>query len=463
MSLVSDLAPRRVTAAYGWYALAVLFVAYVFAFIDRQALNLLVEPIKRDLQLDDVQASLLQGLAFAIFLSVGAFPAGRLVDTGRRTGVLGGGLAAWSAMTAVCGLARGFAPLLGARIGVGVGEAAMTPSAYSLIGDYFPPRRLGLAIGVFSTGAYLGSGLALLFGAAVIGAVPRGGVTLPLLGPVHGWQLTFLLIGAAGFPAALWVASLREPPRRRSGPLEAPPLAEALAWFAGRWRAILLCNLAVGFAAMTAYAILAWYPSLLMRAFGLPTREVGMMLGPIVMFGGAGGTFAAGLVGDALRKRWTDGRLRVMLISALVAAPLVALSALAGRPVELLALLAPALFTVTLVVGSGPAILQEITPNRMVGLQHALAVFVGNVLGLGLGPTAIALITDHVLRDERRLGTALAIGLPIMMLISASCALAAARPYRDAAASGTLAFDLGLRGGAAELRPSSSPQPDHAL
>jgi MFS family permease len=416
---------------YPAYALAVLILAYVLAFVDRQILNLLVEPIKRDLQLSDVQISLLQGLSFAIFLSIGGLPIGRLVDTRRRTRLLAIGIACWSVASAACGLARGYGALLLARIGVGVGEATMTPSAYSLIGDYFPPRRQGLAMGLYSLGAYLGSGLALVLGAEVVRRVPEG-MMLPLLGALRGWQIVFLLVGLPGLIIALWVASLREPARGKEQ-AAVPPIGEVAAWFKANADALIPVNLAVACAAMAMYGLSAWAPALFHRRFAVAAVDAGRTLGLIVMAAGSLGTLAAGMLGDRLDTAgWRDGRLRVLIAGAALAAPCALGAALAPSPAIAFALLAPTIFFLTLAIGSGPAILQTITPARMRGVQHALAVLAVNLIGLGLGPTAVALVTDHVLHDEAKLHVALAIVLPAALLLACLSALLALRPYRRA-------------------------------
>lgn len=422
-------------SAYPWYALAVLILAYVLAFLDRQVLNLLVEPMKRDLGLSDTQVSLLQGLSFALFLSIGGLPVGRLIDSRRRLTVLSAGIAVWSAMTVGCGLARGYLQLLLCRIGVGAGEAAMTPSAYSLIGDYFPPRRLGLAMGLYSMGAYVGAGLAMVIGAAAVAGAARGVVDLPLLGVIPAWQVVFLAVGLPGFVVAAWVAFLREPRRRGSEGRAPPPWSEVRAYFKTDGRALVCVNLAVAFAAMAMYGLSAWVPSLFVRAFHWRASEIGHAFGLIVMVCGALGTLSAGLIGDRLRAGGVArGRLRVLVCAAVLAAPFALAAPLAASPVLCLALLAPLVLFLTLAVGSGPAILQEITPNRMRGVQHALAVLTVNLVGLGLGPTLIALITDFGLKDEARLGAALAIGAPLMLAVSAGFGLAAFGPYARAQA-----------------------------
>ena len=166
-----------------WTSVSILMLAYVLSFIDRQILNLLVGPIRRDLVISDTQMSLLMGLSFALFYTVCGIPLGRLADTRSRRGVIAVGILFWSAMTAACGMARLYWQFLLCRIGVGVGEAALSPAAYSLIADSFAPERRATAISVYSMGVYLGSGLAFLLGGLVITfASAQGDVTLPVRG-----------------------------------------------------------------------------------------------------------------------------------------------------------------------------------------------------------------------------------------------------------------------------------------
>ncbi len=406
-----------------------LIVAYVLAFIDRQALNLLVEPLKRDLHLSDLQISLLQGPAFALFLSAAGLPLGRLIDRARRLAVLSAGVAAWSVAAAACGLAPAYPILLLCRIGVGAGEAVMTPSAYSLIGDWFSPARQGLAAGIYSMGAYLGSGLALIGGGALVSYSQAGGPS--------GWRMAFLLTGALGLPVALWIASLREP-ARRGGEQARPSLREAVAWFKGpAGTAAGVVNAAVALAAMASYALSDWVPSVLIRHLHLAPRQAGTGFGLVVVTAGVLGTLSAGIVGDALRRRGLkDGRLLALAGASLLAAPLAAAAPLASSPATAFALLWPLVFLVTFAVGSGPASLQEITPGRLRGLQHALAVLAVNLFGLGLGPPLVALVTDAVLRDETRVALALAWTAPVMLALSAAAAWLGRAAYRKAVPAG---------------------------
>lgn len=198
--------------AYSWYVLFVLVVVYILNFIDRQILSILAVDIKRDLGLSDGQLGFLGGAAFAVFYALFGVPLGRLADRWHRVRLLTIGLALWSAMTAASGLARNYLTLSLARMGVGVGEATASPTAYSLISDYFPARKRGTALAIYSSGLYIGGGVSLLLGASISKAwdtaYPGGG-----WGGLVGWQAAFLAVGLPGLLVALWVATLREPQR----------------------------------------------------------------------------------------------------------------------------------------------------------------------------------------------------------------------------------------------------------
>ena len=417
---------KTATPAYAWYALAVMLVAYVLSFVDRQLLNLLVEPIKRDLHLTDFQMSLLQGFAFAVFLSFTSIPLGRAIDTRRRTAVLAIGAGLWSAATMSCALAGSFLRLLVARAGVGAGESVMTPSALSLIGDFFPPKRMGLATGIYALGLHVGSGLALIFSAVVIAWVARLTIALPIFGALHGWQFIFIVVGSCGFPVALWVASLKEPPRGRyaRSPGRILSLKEVASVFRINGAAITYANLGVAFSAMATYGTGAWLPSYFIRHFAWTAVHVGWSYGPLVIATGIPGVLAAGVLGDALATRMPGARLRIMGACALCAAPLAAAAPLMANPNLALWFFAAANFFAAAAIGSGPALLQELAPPAMRGVTHAIALFTVNTIALGFGPSAIAVVTDWVLHDERQLGTSLAVVPPALLLFSALIAFA---------------------------------------
>src|SRR5579884_2376448 len=211
------LPPRNGNIAYAWYVVGVLTLCYMLSFVDRQILSLLVAPIKRDLVLSDTRVGLLQGLAFALFYTFAGIPIGHLVDTRNRRNLVVVGILVWSVFTSACSIARSFLSLFLARIGVGVGEATLSPSAFSLIADYFPQERLSTAMSVSYLGALGGSALAFAVGGTVVDALAKiGTLHLPLLGQIASWRLTFLVVGLPGLLFALLAATAREPVRRKA-------------------------------------------------------------------------------------------------------------------------------------------------------------------------------------------------------------------------------------------------------
>ncbi len=242
-----------------WTTVAILMVAYVLSFIDRQILNLLVGPIRRDLAISDTEMSLLMGLSFALFYTLCGIPLGRMADNRSRRGLILFGVLVWSAMTAACGLARSYWQFLTFRVGVGVGEAALSPAAYSLIADSFPRERRATAISVYSMGIYLGSGLAFLLGGLVIKfASAQGDVHLPLFGEVRPWQLIFLILGAAGVLFCLLLLAIREPARRGVGAGVAVPLGEVGAYLRANRKTVLCHNFGFACLSFAGYGSGAW-------------------------------------------------------------------------------------------------------------------------------------------------------------------------------------------------------------
>ena len=207
---------------YAWYALGILFLVYVLNFIDRQIITILAPDLKRDLGLSDADIGFLYGTAFAVFYALFGIPLGRLADEWKRVRLLSVGLALWSGMTALSGLAKTGTQLGLARMGVGVGEATASPSAYSLISDLFPRRLRGTALAIYSAGLYLGAGISLMIGGVI---VERWNLAYPAGGPMGlvGWQAAFLAVGVPGLLLAAWVATLREPVRGAVDGIPTPP------------------------------------------------------------------------------------------------------------------------------------------------------------------------------------------------------------------------------------------------
>src|SRR5262245_7551860 len=293
-------------AGYAWYVVAVLTLAYMVSFIDRQILSLLVRPIRADLGISDTEISLLMGLTFAIFYTLFGIPLGRLADTRSRRTIIAAGIGFWSLMTAGCGLAKNFWQLALMRVGVGVGEAALSPSAYSLIADYFRPERRATAMSVYSMGIFIGSGLAFVLGAAVATfAAGKEDFVLPVLGTVRSWQLVFLVVGLPGLAVALLLYTIREPSRKGARRLtdgatatQPPTTREVWAYLCDNWKTFACLNLGTALISLSSYAMSSWVPEMFGRRYGWTIRERGTVFGLIVGIAGTLGIVKGGRVGD---------------------------------------------------------------------------------------------------------------------------------------------------------------------
>ena len=256
---------------YARYVVIVLMVCYTLSFIDSQILSLLVGPLKRDLGLSDTRIGLLQGLAFALFYTILGLPLGRVADTWNRRKLLSLGVAVWSVMTALSSIARSFGTLFLARVGVGVGEATLTPSALSLITDYFPKERLGRAMSLYSMGIFIGSGLALIVGGAVVDFTARiPSVVLPLAGAIASWRVTFLLVGIPGLLVGLWALTIREPIRKSmlvatDGRASRLSIAQVIEQVRIRWQSVMGISVAMIFQSASTFAFMAWAPAYFQR------------------------------------------------------------------------------------------------------------------------------------------------------------------------------------------------------
>ncbi|WP_417706520.1 spinster family MFS transporter [Pseudomonas sp.] len=421
------------SSARAWATVAILMVAYVLSFVDRQILNLLVEPIRRDLAINDTQMSLLMGLSFALFYTVCGIPLGRVADTRSRRGLIAVGILFWSAATAACGMAKLYWQFLLCRIGVGVGEAALSPAAYSLIADSFPAERRATAISVYSMGVYLGSGLAFLVGGLVIQfASAQGDVTLPVLGEVRPWQLIFLILGVAGVFFTLLMLAIKEPVRRGVGAGVAVPLSEVGRYIRANRRTVLLHNFGFAGLAFAGYGSAAWIPTFYIRTYGWDAGQVGIVYGSIVAVFGCLGIVFGGRLADWMAKRGrSDANMRVGLYAALGALPMVVLFPLMDSAFLASLLLAPAVFCLSMPFGVAPAAIQEIMPNSMRGQASAIYLFVITLIGLGVGPTAVALVTDFVFADDSALRYSLLIVTTLAVLMSITLLAKSLKPYRE--------------------------------
>ncbi len=408
---------------YAWYVAIVLMVCNTLSFIDRQILGLLVTPIKLELNISDTRIGLLQGLAFGLFYTLLGIPMGRIADRSNRRTLVAVGIFCWSLMTALCAGARSFWTLFAARMGVGVGEATLSPSAFSLLSDYFPKERLGTALSVFSMGIFFGSGLALIIGGLVIGAV-------------GSWRSTFLIVGLPGLLVALLAYTIKEPPRKNllltaSGAAPKLSLAEVVEQVMLRWQSVVGICLAFAFQALCNYAQQAWLPTFFIRVHSWTPRQAGLTLGVISLGAGLLGAYLGGVLCDRWQRRGMgEAPLRVGVLATVCAGVFFSL-AMAAPAINLqLVLLVPAFFFLAMPIGSVYASLQLILPNQVRGQIGALQVFTLNLGGLILGPFLPGFFNDYLFSDAQMVGWSLALTVGLASLLSAILFRATWRPYR---------------------------------
>ncbi len=422
---------------YAWYVAIILMLCNTLSFIDRQILSLLVTPIKRDFGLSDTDIGWLQGPAFAVFYTLLGLPMGYLADRSSRRTLISVGIFLWSLMTALCAVARSFGSLFFVRMGVGVGEATLSPSAFSLIADYFPPKRLGTALSIFSMGIFFGSGLALIVGGIVISAVTQQPeVTVPLLGTIASWRLTFLIVGLPGLIMSLVVYTIKEPIRKnllrtKAGEASKLSLSEVVQQLRLRWQSVVGICLGFAFQALCNYAQQAWLPTYFQRAHGWNARQTGLTLGILSLATGLTGMFLGGMLCDYWqRKRLPEAPLKVGVLATLSAGVFFCAAMFAPNANLQIALLVPAFFFLAMPIGSTYAALQLIFPNQVRAQAGALQIFTLNLGGLALGPLVPGLFNNYLFHNEQMLGTSLALTVGLASLLSAVLFRSTYRVYR---------------------------------
>jgi MFS family permease len=410
------------------YLLGLMFLAYVVSFIDRQVLGVLVGPIKADLELSDFQFSLLQGAAFAILYSVMAIPLGRLTDTKNRKLIVAIGVFGWSLMTIGCGMAKNFGQLFVMRMGVGVGEAALSPAAYSMIADSFTREKLTRAMAIYKAGLYVGGGLALVLGGYIYDyydATPD--LSFPLLGSVNAWQATFVSVGLPGFLLSFMILFIKEPTRKgmiRADDGSQPAslkVREVFAFMFVEHRQLYI-SLFVGCSilAIVGAGYSSWFTEMLIRNFSLQRSHAGSLVGSVIIFSGLLGVFSGPVfVGYFQRRNFTDSNMRVLMFLSLALIPTSVAAPQMSSHVMALALLSVTVFFQASYMGVAAAAVQMVTPNQMRGQATAVYMFATNMLGLALGSTLVAVLTDFVFVDEGALMHSLSLISAVLLPMAA--------------------------------------------
>ncbi len=420
-----------------YYALGVLLAAYILSFIDRNVMAVLIGPIRQDLHITDFQYSLLHGFAFSMFYIVLGIPIARLADHSNRKWIITIGIFFWSIMCCLCGMARNVVTLFIARIGVGVGEAALSPPAFSMLSDYFPPAKQARAFAIYSLGVTIGGGLSAIIGGFVYKFfAASGGATLPILGHVSAWQMTFVCVGAPGLILVFLLSLIKEPERRLD---RDPVVSESSSslrecWdYLKRHRRIYIGVIgANALLTVMTYGTLAWFIEFMIRSYGVPRESAGAQFGLIYIIAGSLGAITIGwFVQPMVQRGIVDAPARMLLIiSVLLAIPAIA-GPLSPNPTLAVILACPTLFLLNGFYGPGVTALQAVTPNRMKAQVTALSLFFANLFGLALGPTIVATLTDFVFGDDAALRYSLAV-LPIVLCpLAALLAYQALKPYRE--------------------------------
>ena len=368
------------TPAYSNYVLALLFIAYVFNFIDRTIPAMLVEPIKQDLGVSDTQMGLLTGTMFALFYAVMGIPIARLADVWVRKNIIAIGLGLWSVMTAATGLAQSFAQMAAARVGVGVGEAALSPPAHSMIASYFSPARRATALGIYAMGIHIG----ILFGS----------FAGDFLREVWGWRTAFIAVGLPGLGlAALMWFTVKEPPKVTR---EAPPPVLEVFRFLWNLRSFRHASFAAGLTAFVGYSFVAWAPTYLERVHGMVGTERGFKYGLVLGVGGAIGSVLAGWLSDRFGKNDVRWWLWVPAVATVGPLPFTLTFFFHDHANPALAWVFPGLIIAAMYQAPLFATVQSLAKEQMRAVASGILLLIINLVGLACGPPAVGLLNDYV-------------------------------------------------------------------
>ena len=439
--MATDLTPKEETSSYprrgyAWYMVILLTIAYVFSFIDRYIISLVIEPLKADLSLSDTQIGLLMGTAFALFYAIMGLPLGWLADRGRRARLVGAGVALWSLATAASGLARSFGSLFLARIGVGVGEATLAPCALSLISDSFPEKERGRPIAFYTAAQSFGAGLAFVGGGSVLAwanSIPD--LALPLIGPVAPWQFTFIIVGLPGLLVAIPLWLLREPLRKEQAGLDQQrSMGNTLAYIRQR-RATFGCFIAFPCVMTIVAYSQTWFPVMFMRTWQWDITQFALYFGIALLTVGPITVNVTGWICD----RWYasgqhDAPMRIILIGSFLLVPSSALVPLMPSGELAFALLVLNIASHSIVSAAAPIALLNITPGEIRGQMSAIFYMIIAPVGLIVGPAMIGILNDSVFGEGGIRYSAAVIpllfGLPVLALAGV-----ASRKYREAYAA----------------------------
>ena len=399
---------------YGWYVAFILLIGFTFSFIDRQVLNLLVVPIQNDLNITDTQISALQGLAFVITYVGLCVPIGRIIDKTHRVSVMIIGRLGWSFATVACGFSKNYISMFIARMGIGAGESTVHPGSISILGDYFDSDKIASPMSIYLLGPYLGAGIAMIFGAQVLDWASQmdSNITLPIIGEVAPWQLTFIAVGLPGILVACLFLTIREPKRRikEIESNEAPSFKKIAEYIKNNWQvygAIIIGNSCL---IILLYGLQSWVPTMLLRVYEWDLIQSGRIYGLIAMLAGSAGVLSGPFVLKFMNKKNINAphfKLAIFGIS-MASVSLVLLPFQANVNIALI-FVTLASFFVTLPLAGTSSAMVIVSPNRIRGVITGIYVVVTSVFGLVLGPFLVASSTDFIFQDPNAVAKSLAL------------------------------------------------------
>ena len=425
-------APSTKGSFRAWWSVGLLCALYIISYVDRIIPSLLVAPLKEDFNVNDFEIGLLFGGAFAIFYGMLGLPLARIADVHNRKHLILTGAILWSLSTTLSGLATSYGILVSLRIGLAIGEATLSPSTYSMIGDLFPPEKRALPASIYATAGSMGGYGSYIVGAAVITGLSSGGFAqFPLLAHFHLWQLVFFTVGIPGLLLGLIVIfTIKEPVRSSGEASTAPSLKEVALYFIRRYRLYLGLFLGAGGVNLIVFSYGAWAPEFFRRTYDWTISQAGFAFGAIGVIASAAGTMSFTMLSEKLRK---SGRKDSLIIAAVIAS-LVGCTAAVAAPIAPNATLALAGVAVMIFALSGCSNLavvsvQFIAPGKVRATAIALLFMCTTMLGLGLGPPVVAVFANSVFTGDTSLGPALALLAGLTMPASAGLILWARRSY----------------------------------
>ena len=422
-----------------WYVVLLLTMAATLSFIDRQILNVMIGPIKRDLGgLSDTEISLIIGLAFSLVFTLATVPLARMADHANRRNIIAAGIFAWSLATALAGKADSFRNLFLARMGVGIGEAALGPASTSLLADYFDNARLPLAYGIVGAAPFIGTGLANIVGGPLIDWLEaRPNFTLPLFGELYSWQMVLVCVGLPGVLLAAVMFTIAEPVRRGAlkGGTAGFPLREVWRFVVSRGKYLTYHFIAYLCLSIQGFAFLTWVVEFFVRKHQWTKTEIGLTYGVIALVVGVIGSVWAGFfAGRLIGRGGGDAPMRVTLWGTLVLGPVAVILPLLDSGIAAAVMLVPITFTMAMPPGLSNAALQAIAPNQMRGQLIALYLICVSFLSYLFAPLIIGVMNDYVFGREDAIDLSLATLAVLNYSIAALCLALSLKPLRVALA-----------------------------